>query len=375
MKPNFIGSRLRQAREALGLSLTAFAEILGVTKQAVSRWEIGQDTPRHELIDRICSVLGQPAYFFSTAPHTEFQFGTCFYRSLSSTTKTARTRAEIRKLWAREILSSVLQYVEIPKVTFPIFRLGSPKAEQIDQFAYATREHWGLGLGPVPNLVRVMEDHGAIIVREHLDSETMDALSEWLEPESRPFVLLNEDKGIATRSRLDLAHELGHLVLHRSMKPEALLKKTTFALVERQAFRFAGAFLLPEKPFLADLYSLSLDALRAMKSRWRVSIAAMIARLSELGVLTDDQEKRMWINYSRRGWRSAEPLDGEIEIEQPTLLAKAFDVLVRAGFQADQLPFIIGHGRRQIESLSNLPENFLATQAVKVNVLPFKKTG
>src|SRR5262249_5990128 len=155
------------------------------------------------------------------------------------------------------------------------------------------------------------------VVRDYLEADTLDALSEWLEPEGIPFIVLNADKESAVRSRFDLAHELGHLILHRSVTPDDLKKKPLFRQIEKQAFRFAGALLLPQRPFLADLHALSLDALRALKSKWKVAIAAMIHRLSDLGVLTEEQEKRFWINYARRGWRGREPLDDQLPCEMP----------------------------------------------------------
>jgi len=48
---------------------------------------------------------------------------------------------------------------------------------------------------------------------------------------------------------MDAAHELGHLVLHRHLKEKNLTEIGAFKEIERQAFYFAGAFLLPERAF------------------------------------------------------------------------------------------------------------------------------
>ena len=374
----FIGARLRQAREALGLTETALSEILRVTRQAVSNWETGRDSPRPEIFDELCRALRQPSYFFTQPLAEYFQHGTIFYRSLSSTTKTARLRAQARKLWAREIAHGVQRYVEFPEVHFPRPEIPNPLAltgADIDKLAQLAREFWGVGTGPMPNLVRLLENNGAVIIRDNLDSETLDALSEWLEPENRPLVLLNADKSSAVRSRLDLAHETAHLVIHRSVRAEHLNKKAIFSQIEKQAFRFGGALLLPEKPFLSDLYSLSLDALRTLKSKWLVSIGAMISRLSVLGILSDDQQRRMWINYRRRGWSEQEPLDDQIAAEAPSLLPVAFKVLSEEGMRPDQIPAIIGHGRSQIEALANLPRGYFEPALPSVNVIRFPKAN
>ena len=69
-----------------------------------------------------------------------------------------------------------------------------------------------------------------------------------------PYVLLNSDKECAVRSRLDLAHELGHICIHQAIPESTLNKQEFFTLIERQAFRFGSAFLLPEKAFLDDVF-------------------------------------------------------------------------------------------------------------------------
>lgn len=375
--PGFVGLRLKQAREALGLTATSLAQAIGVTKQAVSRWESGLDSPRPELFDRLCDLLGQPAYFFLHPVDANLQRGTRFYRSLASTTALARQKADARNFWAREAANYVLHYVEFPRVNFPTWDVPHPSLlnmRDVEAWANQTRAFWGLGEGPIANLLRVTENNGALVIRDYLEAEGLDALSEWLQPEGIPLIVLNADKESAVRSRLDLAHELGHLILHRSVTPDDLKKGALFKQIERQAFRFAGALLLPERPFLADLYSLSLDALRALKPKWKVAIAAMIHRLSDLKVLSEEQERRFWINYSRRGWRGHEPLDDQLPCETPTVLPQAFKILVEQGQNRDQIPVSVGHGRTQIEQVANLPDNFLSTEApVQAKVIQFRR--
>jgi transcriptional regulator with XRE-family HTH domain len=53
-----IGSRIRAARSARGLSQEQLAELIGKTKGAVSQWEQGTTTPRRELIDPLARHLG-----------------------------------------------------------------------------------------------------------------------------------------------------------------------------------------------------------------------------------------------------------------------------------------------------------------------------
>ena len=376
--PGFVGIRLKQAREAVGLSITSLADLIGVSKQAVSQYEKGSDSPSPLIFDRIRTVLGHDYQFFLRPPVNSLIKSTCFYRSMAAATKTARTKAEMRQLWVRELVCYLSEHIELPHAKFPDFCLPSDPTRigmsEIEILASDLRSFWKLGSGPIANLVNVAELNGALIVRHSMDAETLDGLSEWLQPEGLPLVILNTDKNIAVRSRLDLAHELGHLVLHQSISPEQLRRSEIFDLLEAQAFRFGSALLLPEHSFLEDLYSASLDALRTLKPKWKVSIAMMIERLKHLNIITDEQHRRLRINYSTRRWNRQEPLDSEIPIEQPVFLSKAFKLLIDNKIQTpEQIISASGFGPEWIHRLLNLPVNLFDPKQPEVKVLEFRR--
>jgi hypothetical protein len=101
---------------------------------------------------------------------------------------------------------------------------------QIEDAAADLRVLWGLGSGPIADLVRTFELNGGIVIRHDLEAETLDALSGWASPECVPYVVLNADRTSCARSRVNLAHEIGHLILHRNVQPSTLNKKEMFAL-------------------------------------------------------------------------------------------------------------------------------------------------
>ena len=372
--PGFQPQRLVQAREALALSKTSLADLVGVSKQAISQYERGTERPGTEVFDRLRTTLKQEAQFFLKAPDRALSSNTVFYRSLAATTKTSRLKAEARKTWSRELAAYVAEYVEFPAPDFPSLNDLQPDPHligmrDIESFANEVREHWNLGDGPIGNLVETAEHHGAIVLRHSLDAETLDALSEWLQPENFPLVVLNDDKKTAVRSRLDLGHELGHMFLHRTVNEEKLRRPDLFRLVEDQAFRFGAALLLPEHSFLEDLYSASLDALLSLKLKWKVSVAMMIERLKDLEILNYDQHKRLRINYSARRWNKEEPYDREIEIEKPQFLSNAIKVMLEGQSHGmGQLTASTGFSREWIERLLNLPTD-LATPRPKLRVV------
>jgi Zn-dependent peptidase ImmA (M78 family)/DNA-binding XRE family transcriptional regulator len=372
--PGFQGVRLRQARDAMGLSITSLADLVGVSKQAISQYELGSDAPSQAVFDRLRATLRQEPHFFLKRPTCSEEI--YFYRSMATSTKGARAKAEVWQGWVRELVSYFLGFVEFPPSTFPTFEYLPLEPfllplSSVESYAEDLREYWRLGDGPIPNLIEVAENNGAIVLRHDFGVETLDALSVWFEPEGLPLVALNTEKNTAVRSRMDLAHELGHLCLHRHITQHQLQKAETFHLLEEQAFRFGGALLLPEHSFLDDLYSLSLDALISIKPKWKVSVALMIQRLRDLNIVNEEQYKRLRINYSARKWNRGEPYDDELPVERPAFMANVVKLLLADGIQSlDQIVVNTGFSREWVERLLSLPPGGMDPQ---LKVLEFKR--
>jgi Zn-dependent peptidase ImmA (M78 family)/transcriptional regulator with XRE-family HTH domain len=361
--PKFVGARLREAREARGLNALALSQLIGVSRQAVSQYENGPETPSPAVMRRIAEVLRLPAHFF-LRPVEVMTEGPLFYRSMASATKASRTRAESRFKWTREFVRYLRVFVNLPGVNYPQLDLPRDPIQisqpHVEEAAVATRRHWRLGDGPISNVVLLLENNGTIIVRHDLAADTLDAFSMWSSEEKAPYIVLNSEKGGAARSRLNVAHELAHMILHRNVPAEFLARPEMFDLIERQAHSFARAFLLPEKTFGADAFAPTLDAFRALKPKWKVSIQAMIFRAKDLGLLTPEQERRIWPNLSRRGWRTFEPLDDTLEPEEPRLLRRSVELLVSSGAAAPQdLVFHNALHAEDIEELIGLPKGYL----------------
>lgn len=327
----FVAGRLRQAREARGLSVVALADLVGLSAAAISQYEKGHHLPRMETSEVLAKRLNLPlSYFLKPEVVAPVEQHRLFYRSMSSATKQARTRAGRRLEWFKEIVAYFEQFFDFPEPSVPDFGLPDDFREitraMIESAAEQMRAFWRLGMEPIADVIRTMEANGIYVSRGMLDAETLDAFSEF--DGQRPYVFLNSDKNVLVRSRFDCAHELGHLVLHRNVKQKDLNRATDFKVIESQAHHFGGAFLFPAKSFQRDIWGLSLDSFRSLKPTWKVSIAAMISRASQLEMLDEEEAKRLWINLSRRGWRQCEPLD-DLPCEQPKMLAKAADALIR----------------------------------------------
>ncbi len=112
------------------------------------------------------------------------------------------------------------------------------------------------------------------------------------------------------RQRFTTSHELGHLLLHASQEPPGSSGRA--ADIERQANRFASAFLVPAEPILDDLRAFggrpTLTTLAKLKEKWGVAIKSLVIRFAQLGVIEPDQARSLYKQISARRWNKNEPV-------------------------------------------------------------------
>lgn len=366
----FVPQRLSWGREARGLTATELADLIGVTRQSISAYEKGRQTPSPIVLTHISEKLDIPKHFFLKKIHTHDK-EPVFFRSLSAATKRARIRSERRLEWLDEILDYLSQFVDLLQVNIPNFDIGKDPSnislEEIENTAIKCRYDWGLGTGPISNTVRLLENNGVIVSRQKLDAPKLDAFSKWNAYHLMPIVILGADKQSAVRSRLDAAHELGHLVLHRSIEKLGSFIK----IIEDQAFRFASAFLLPAETFTQDFNFPNLDTLWILKEKWKVSIGAMIIRCRELNIIDENRAVRLWINYNQRGWRKEEPLDDTIPIEEPVFIRRCIELLIEKKVRSrEDILTELGLADSDVEDLTGLPSGYFRQYNTNIEPLP-----
>ena len=323
----FQGARLTQAREFRQMTKLILSELIEVVSSTISKWEKGEAEPRDVHVDDLSAKLGFDRMFFYRPVRTTK--GIDFWRSQSQATRSARERARSKLAWLKEIADYVWSYYDTPRLNLPSVSLPDNFEQigddDIEQIAEDVREYWNLGSSPIDNVVRTLERNGIVVGRADLLVDKLDALSEF---QRNPFILLSSHKASAVRSRFDAAHELGHILMHRHISQRELNTAPKFSLIEEQAHRFAAAFLLPQKHFVRELWSPSLQALRERKEEWGASIGCMLMRSWHLGVITENQYRNLNVQISKRGWRRREPLDEALRVERPRLLAQCLENLV-----------------------------------------------
>jgi Zn-dependent peptidase ImmA (M78 family)/transcriptional regulator with XRE-family HTH domain len=335
--PDFIGEKLTQARRLRRKSASVLAEDLGLTRSVISAYEKNLRTPSFETFEAICKCLDMPALFFMTcSTYSDSTNGPIFYRSYVSASKMAREAAEVRNDILAEIVDYLGQYVNFPKINIPKFDVPSdPTAlneTEIERIAEKTREFWNLSLGPISDLVCLLENNGIVVGKFPFKCEQLDAFSQ--KRGSQFQIVIGADKGSSVRQRFDVAHELGHIILHRKVPKDLAKEKSFHKIIENQAHYFAFEFLFPSKAFKSETMRLSLNEFIRLKLRWKVSIAAILKRVSRPDISSPAEYAPLYRTFVRKGWRTEEPYDNEISCEEPRLLKEAFEAVLSSGVQA-----------------------------------------
>lgn len=373
--PNFQRQRLVEARDSSSLTQTALGRIIGKDSSTISKWENGTQSPEPEALDAISKTLNVPISYFmqDTVDHGPAPL---FFRSMASSTLRLRKQTCARLRWAQDISLHLQEWLDFPEVNVPRLNVSDHKEIRdidIEDIANQCRDVWKLGRGPISNLLLVMENAGIIVIKDETGSVKMDGLSNWSSADSRPYVLIATDKDVCVRSRMDAAHELGHLILHHSIDESTLNKSSDFKEIERQAFYFAGAFLMPEETFPMEIRTPSLNSFLSMKERWKVSIGAMIMRFKNLDLISDEHILRLWKAYSARGWRKREPLDdlSILPVENPRLLSRSIKLLYDEGVRSkEDMLALFRLSSHDVEMLCSLTAGYMSTNNAEIISMP-----
>lgn len=328
-KNNRINSgRLREARLFRLKTLDELAQTVGINKQAISQYENDKTSPEPMTLKRIADVLGFPYSFFAEQDEDSI-VGNTYFRALYSSRKKDLAAQEIKAKYLARIYAALAQKIRFRPLNLPSFENADDMS--IEDVAGYVREYWGLGDAPIPNMVSLLERNGIIVGEFATESREIDAFYQYNEFNGVPTfcVILGTDKKSYYRRQFNCAHELGHIILHERYADLHELNREDFRKREDEANAFAAAFLLPSKAFGKDvsLYPNRLSHYVELKSKWNVSMMAMIMRAYGLKYLSDNQYTYLMRQMTARGYRQIEPLDNSIEYKHPQAFKQAIELL------------------------------------------------
>ena len=302
------------AREARGLTQNELAVKSGVAQGTISKIEDSLLSPSDELVLKFEEVLKFPRHFFAIQRRIEWSTaGVGLYRRRvvipSVVLKQCEAKMNIIKLNIAKLLSAAEPTGnQIPNID-------PDEAGGAIQAAKMTRIAFRLPPGPVRNLTDAVEAAGCIIVPFDFVTRKIDACSMFIG--DTPVIFINQSLN-AFRYRWTVAHELGHLVMHRlpSESDEQ----------EDQANRFGAELLMPQDEIRASLPPLSIDRLARHKLKWRVSMQAILCHAKNIGVISERKLRYDFMMINRLGYREVEPHDNDVPKETPRLLKELVDM-------------------------------------------------
>lgn len=337
----FNGNRLRNARIYNGISLTDLANQANITKQSISLYENGKNTPDYERIKMLSKILGFPIDYFFQEDKIKTYTETTYFRSQATATKKNRAAQSVKLELVAQMYEVLWNYIEFPAYKDPQIDFSGhddpldcetqEAIDEIENAAHKVRKCWGVPDGPIKDFQYTLEQNGILVTGFSSNADKIDAFSQRTIINKADVFLIAIALGKENsecRIRFDMGHELGHIVLHPWSEDIESLSKDEFKARERQANMFASAFLLPRESFLRDVlqYPTDLNYYRFLKKKWKVSIQAMIVRAKQLNAISPSQYHYMFRQVSKKGWRFHEP-DDTIGLLNESIFQGAIDLL------------------------------------------------
>lgn len=323
-KSEFRGERLKNARLFRGKTLTDLSLLTNISKQSLSLYENNRNKPDYPKIDLIASALEFPPEFFLQEDVCKTTTEVTYFRSLSSATKMSRTSQSLKLEYVAKIYEVLSSYIDFPVLNLPEIKFNGSDDEfdnekneemlqEIENIAIRVRKAWGLGDNPINNLQFILEQNGIIVTGFDTKEEKIDAFSQhtFINDVDVYFICVNQGSKPEGRIRFDLAHELGHILLHPWSESLDLISKDEFQIREKQANMFASAFLLPKNSFGKEVQAFPTDLkyYEWLKKKWKSSIQSMVYRSYQLKIISNNQYQYMMRQISKNGWRQKEPGD------------------------------------------------------------------
>lgn len=301
-----LADRLRLARKRAGLSLRDLAGRLDgkVSAQAISKYESDVMLPSAGVLVALGKALDVSLDFLMSGQVTEL--AGVEFRKHSGTSAADRARVEAA------VIDQVERYLAVEEILGLDSEEHSLKGREkitVRSFADAEgaavelREVWALGTDPIPSMTALLEEKGLKVILAPLPERVSGLTCDVRRPHGKPPVpvIVARDGYTVERQRFTLAHELAHRLIG-AVEGEVKLEKAMH--------RFAAAFLVPADHLRSEVgkhrQALAFQELVRLKHLYGVGAAAMLLRLKDAGILSEEAVTYAFQTYARP-WRTREP--------------------------------------------------------------------
>lgn len=345
MFSQFNNDLLRIARQARGWSQAELARRSGVSQANLSKLENGLIGATDEVLDGVSAALRFPRDFFFQNDRVIGLPMSVQYRKRASVGQKAIERLEaelnIRILHLRRLLDAAELEPELPLPRMDVDEFGGDP----EHISGLVRRTWLVPSGPIRNLTGLVERAGCIVVHCDFAALKVDGFTVQI-PDMPPCIFLNRNQP-ADRQRFSLAHELGHVVMHRVPSPT----------MEDEANAFAAAMLMPASDVRPHLSGrLTLQRLAGLKPIWRVSMAALLVRAKTIGAITANQSQYLWRQMSAMGYKLVEPAELDFRAEEPSVLPEIIRLhLEDLGYDVSDLAIALHSSEEDLRAMHPIP--------------------
>jgi Zn-dependent peptidase ImmA (M78 family)/DNA-binding XRE family transcriptional regulator len=337
------GDMLRLARQRLGFTQKAAAARLGIVQPVLSRIENGVATPDSALLMKAAQVYQVPIEFFDIRDPVYGPPVSVHPMTRGKSDMTAHeldlitAELNIRLMHIARFLDGVDYNATANIPALDVEQYGSP-----ERIAATVRAHWGIPSGPIKNLTQLVERAGVIVGFSKFGGASVSGVT--FRVSGRPPLILLNKSDPADRGRFTLAHELGHLVMHRFPTEN----------MELEANEFASALLMPAADIRPAFLGrrVTLELLAALKPEWKVAMQALLMRASALKFVSANQSRYLWQQISARGWRLREPAELDFPADVPRVLTSIIKAhLSDLGYSVTELTKLVRIHEREFSEM------------------------
>ena len=277
MTPQELGTKLKQARENVGMSQADVAAALNLARTAITQMESGKRAVSTLELSQLAALYHRPVSAFFRAPDAEEDVLAVLHRALPDFGARDAVKKQVSRYlnWCREghnlerILGRGRRFV-LPAYTPPAPKDSWQAVQQGEAIARQERKRLDLGRAPVPDMARLMRTQG-IWASVAAFPDSISGL--FLSHTSIGMAIFANAAHSRSRKRFAYAHEYAHALMEREA-PAALSQAANASEpAEQRASAFATAFLLP-----ADGVAALLESFGKGKQRVAYYDVAMLAR-------------------------------------------------------------------------------------------------
>lgn len=302
---------MKLARNSRGLSQKDLSIKLGIKQGTLSKIENEFLSIDEDLVENFSKVLDYPKSFFYQKKEVHLITG--HYRK-----KITLSQKEVKKQQSKMTilewhLEKMINSIELPEPNLPKWDCNFDGSPEI--CANYIREYWKIPRGKIENLTKFIENNGIVIIP--MDLGKLDGLSVFSQL-GVPIIFVNKFMS-GDRHRFNLAHELGHLIMHFAQKIDDSRD------IEEEAHLFASELLIPSREIKPHLSRVTIEKLAELKRYWKISMQSILVKsYKQLSVLTQNQYHYLWKQMSYLGYRKKEPVF--IPVEKAQLIREIIDL-------------------------------------------------